>query len=85
MLPSSFIIITFILRLLGSAVYIRAIIKGQVRPNLLSWFLWSLTPLIAFAAVARAGEGASGLGMLALALSAVVVLIVVPPASHPGS
>jgi hypothetical protein len=76
MLPGYFIIVTFALRLLGSAAYIRAIIKGKARPNLLSWFLWSTTPIVAFVAAISSGVGISSFGTLALAASSVLVLIV---------
>lgn len=74
MLPGYFILVTFALRLLGSAAYIRAIVRGQAKPNIISWFLWSVTPLIAFVAAVRSGAGIASLGTLALALSAVFVL-----------
>lgn len=76
MLPGYFIIATFILRLLGSASYIRAIIRGQAQPNLLSWFLWSATPMIAFYVAVRSDAGIAALGTLALALSTALVLVV---------
>ena len=37
--------------------YIIATLKGQVKPNKISWFLWALAPLIATLAALSAGVG----------------------------
>jgi len=41
----------------GTLSYIRDIRRGTVQPNLVTWFLWSLAPLIALAAQLRSGGG----------------------------
>jgi hypothetical protein len=38
------------LSLAGSASYCRAMLRGVARPNRVSWMLWALAPLVAFAA-----------------------------------
>lgn len=57
MLPSwfAYLAVTFIVW--GTIGYIRDILKGRVKPNLITWFLWSLAPLIALAAQLKAGVG----------------------------
>ncbi|HKR82113.1 MAG TPA: hypothetical protein VJR27_03870 [Candidatus Saccharimonadales bacterium] len=46
-----------ILSLIGSGRYILAVVRGQAKPNRVSWFLWALAPLIAFAAEIKQGVG----------------------------
>jgi hypothetical protein len=38
------------LSMLGAASYCRETLHGRVRPNRVSWLLWAVAPLIAFAA-----------------------------------
>lgn len=47
----------FAANLIGSSAYIRATLKGSVRPNRVTYFLWSLVPFIAFAASVSDGVG----------------------------
>jgi hypothetical protein len=42
--------------LYGSAIYIRDILRGQTKPNLVTWILWALAPLVASAAALYAGN-----------------------------
>jgi len=42
---------------LGTLSYIKAMIKGTVRPNRVTWFVWAVAPLIAFAAALADGVG----------------------------
>lgn len=39
----------------GSIPYLLGTIKGKVKPNRVTWFIWSLAPLIAFAAQIKEG------------------------------
>ena len=39
----------------GIFIYIRSMLKGQARPNKVSWLLWSVAPLIGTAAAVSAG------------------------------
>ena len=57
MLPAYFTLISIPLGLVGSILYIRDMYRGTVKPNRVSFFLWSLAPLIG-AAIAF-GEGQS--------------------------
>lgn len=43
--------------LVGGAKYIKGTVSGQIQPNKVSWFMWSLVPLIAFAAEIKQGVG----------------------------
>ncbi len=41
--------------LYGTVMYMRDILRGQTKPNLVSWVLWAAAPLIASAAAFSAG------------------------------
>jgi hypothetical protein len=46
-----------ILSLIGSGRYILAVVRGKAKPNRVTWLLWALAPLIAFAAEIKEGVG----------------------------
>lgn len=73
MLPGYFIVLTFALRLLGGFAYIRAVATGKAKPNMLSWLLWSITPLIVVIADSKSGLTIASLATLALAISPLLV------------
>jgi hypothetical protein len=76
MLPAEFIVVAIVLRLLAGASYIVALLQGKARPNLVSWFFWGLTALIAFGVQLYEGAGSSALITLAIGLSPVIVVAV---------
>lgn len=57
MLNSNFIIIGALIGAAGSVAYLIDTVKGKVRPNRVSFLLWSIAPLIAFFAQIRQGVG----------------------------
>jgi hypothetical protein len=57
MIPSYFIYVGAILSLSGSLNYAINTLKGKTKPNRVTWFLWALAPLIAFAAQISQGVG----------------------------
>lgn len=73
MLPTWFLIIAILLRLLAGGSYLRAVIRGHARPNPLTWLLWGVAPSIAFAAEISAGAGPAAFVTLALGLSPLLV------------
>lgn len=75
MLPDSFLIAVIALRLLGGFAYLRATIRGRAHPELLSWFLWAMTPMIAFFAERSAGVGVVAYVTLALGVSPLLVFL----------
>jgi len=48
------VIVSALLTIFAASVYIRDTLKGQTKPNRVSWFLWALLPLIGTAAAFRA-------------------------------
>lgn len=61
MLDSHFVILGAILNILGGLSYIIDTLKGKVKPNRVTWGLWALAPLIAFAAEIKQGVGLQSL------------------------
>lgn len=45
------------LQVLGTMYYFRETLAGRIRPNRVTWLLWSLVPFIAVAAELKAGVG----------------------------
>src|SRR5215207_7910444 len=61
MLNQNFIIIGALLGAAGSFAYLVDTVKGNVKPNRVSFLLWSIAPLIAFAAQIKQGVGLESL------------------------
>lgn len=61
MINQNFVIVGAIIASIGSLSYLIDTIKGRVKPNRVSFLLWSLAPLIAFAAEIRQGVGLQSL------------------------
>ena len=51
------ILAVVIVTLLSALAYIRAMFKGNVKPNRISWLMWAIAPLIAAAASMSSGVG----------------------------
>jgi hypothetical protein len=61
MLDKNFIIIGTLISAAGTFVYLWNTIKGHVKPNRVSFLLWSIAPMIAFAAQIKQGVGLESL------------------------
>ena len=61
MLHSNFIIVGALIGAAGSVAYLRDTVKGKIKPNRVSFLLWSIAPLIAFAAQIKQGVGLEAL------------------------
>jgi len=57
MLHSNFIIVGTLIGAAGSVVYLINTVKGKVKPNRVSFLLWSIVPFIAFFAQIKQGVG----------------------------
>lgn len=57
MLNSNFIIVGTLLGAAGTVAYLVSTVKGRVRPNRVSFLLWSVVPMIAFFAQIKQGVG----------------------------
>ncbi len=49
------VILGAIVSLFGTYIYIRDTLRGQTKPNLVSWVLWAVAPMIASGAAFSAG------------------------------
>lgn len=61
MLNQSFVIIGTLIGAAGAFAYLWDTIKGRVKPNRVSFLLWSIAPMIAFAAQIKQGVGLEAL------------------------
>jgi hypothetical protein len=57
MLNQNFVILGTLIGAIGSVAYLIDTVKGKVKPNRVSFLLWSIAPLIAFAAQMKQGVG----------------------------
>lgn len=75
MINEKFVIIGALLNLYGSLTYTVATIRGKTKPNRVTWFLWALAPLIAFAAEINQGVGLRSLMTFMVGFGPLVVFI----------
>ena len=61
MINQNFVIVGAIIAAIGSLSYLIDTVKGRVKPNRISFLLWSLAPLIAFFAEIKQGVGIQAL------------------------
>ncbi|MFT3895238.1 MAG: hypothetical protein QM730_26740 [Anaerolineales bacterium] len=61
MLNPNFVIIGTLIGAAGAFAYLRDTIKGKVKPNRVSFLLWSIAPMIAFTAQIKQGVGLESL------------------------
>jgi len=76
MLPNWFVFVAIAIRLAGGAGYIRSTIKGRAKPNPITWFIWALTALVAFAAQITEGVGIQALMTCALAVGPLIIFCI---------
>jgi hypothetical protein len=61
MISDKFVFVGFFLSFLGGLNYLIDTLKGKAKPNKVTWFLWTLAPLIAFTAEVKQGVGLQSL------------------------
>ena len=61
MLHSNFVIVGTLIGAAGTVVYLKHTLKGTVKPNRVTFLLWSLIPFIAFSAQIKQGVGLEAL------------------------
>jgi hypothetical protein len=57
MLDVHFVILGALIGATGQAYYVRDTVRGRTQPNRVTWLLWTVAPLLAFAAEINAGVG----------------------------
>jgi len=75
MLPSYFTIIGALTSATGAAAYLIDTLKGKVKPNKVSFLLWSIAPFIAFAAQIKQGVGLESLMTFSTGFFPLVIFI----------
>lgn len=75
MIDIRFIFVGLLFNFVGSVTYLIDTVKGRVKPNKVSWFLWALAPLIAFAAELKQGVGLQSLMTFAIGFGPLCILI----------
>ena len=75
MIDRHFAILGAVIAVAGSAGYALDTLRGRTQPNRVSWALWALAPLIAFAAELSQHVGLKSLLTLAVGLGPTLVLI----------
>lgn len=75
MLSEFFVYPAAFLSLVGLSVYAHHTRRGRIRPNRVTWSLWTVIPLIAFFAQLDEGVGVVALFSLAYAVGPLLVLI----------
>jgi hypothetical protein len=76
MISENWVILGGIFSVIGTAIYISEIIKGKVKPNGVTWLLWSIAPLIAFAAQINQGVGILALTTFMMGFGPIIILVV---------
>jgi hypothetical protein len=61
MLNENFVYLGVALSFLGALSYLIGTLKGEVQPSKVTWFVWSLAPLVAFWAIVQQGVGVQSL------------------------
>ena len=69
------VIIAALGSLVAALVYIRSMFRGNTKPNRVSWLMWSIAPLIAFAASVSSGVGWATLPVFMSGFSPLLILI----------
>jgi hypothetical protein len=75
MIPSYFVLISFVISSIGNLSYILDTLRGKAQPNRVTWFMWSLITMIAFAGEVRGGVGLASLAVFSECLGPLAVFI----------
>ncbi|HWE10969.1 MAG TPA: hypothetical protein VG325_16595 [Solirubrobacteraceae bacterium] len=75
MIDSRFALLGALITIAGSASYARDTLRGRTQPNRVSWLLWTLAPLIAFAAELAQHVGLDSLLTFAVGFGPLLVVI----------
>lgn len=76
MLGSEFLIFAVMLRVLSGLDYLLATVKGEAKPNPVTWLFWGLAPLVAFLAQIEKTIEPSAWVTLALSVGPLLIFIV---------
>lgn len=75
MLNQNFAILAAVIPFLGSISYFMYTLQGKVKPNKVTWFFWSLAPLIAFFAEVKEGVGVQSLMTFSVGFTPLLIFV----------
>lgn len=75
MIDQHWIILGVTLNFLGAIGYLIGTVKGNTRPNRVTWFMWALAPLVAFFAEIKQGVGLQSLMTFMVGFSPLLIFI----------
>jgi len=75
MINQNFVLLGVLINLLGGIVYIRDTLRGKVQPNRISWGLWSLAVMVAFAAQVKEGVGIRSLATFMVGFTPLLIFL----------
>ena len=75
MIPPQFVLLAAAINLVGCAAYVNDTLRGRSFPNRVTWFLWTLAPMIAFAAEVQQGVGWTAVMTFMVGFSPLLVLV----------
>ena len=75
MIYENFVFLAFAIAMIGAVIYIRDILRGRVRPNIVTWSLWATAPLLAFAAQISEGAGLRSVHTFSTAFGPLLIII----------
>jgi hypothetical protein len=75
MINPNWIFVGVALQTYGAVVYLVETVKGRIKPNRVTWILWSLSPLIAFYAMIKQGVGPEAWSTFIIGFMPILVFI----------
>jgi hypothetical protein len=75
MLPEQIIYFAILVNLIGHALYIRSVLVGHAKPNLVTWFFWTIAPFIGVFFQYKAGAGLSMLPIFIAGFGSMIIMI----------
>ena len=61
--------------LVAAYVYVRSMLKGSVKPNRVSWALWSIAPMISFSASVSNGTGLAAVPVFMAGFGPLIIFV----------
>ncbi len=75
MINANFVFVGVFFQSIGGLSYLIDTVRGKIKPNKVSWFMWSLAPLIAFAAEVKQGVGIQSLTTFIVGFVPLIIFI----------
>lgn len=75
MLNENFVILAVVINAIGGIAYFFDTINGKVTPNRVTWLLWSIAPMIAFAAEIKEGVGIQSMLTFMIGFNPLIIFI----------